>query len=774
MLAEWLARYWPLAAGAAALVVVLGVLLAVIRQLKRWQQEVRRLGEDVHGLLADSDPTGRIHVNGRTSEFVDLSASINRLLDRASESAGAAEPSNNGVSIIETFELIGATIPDVTLIHSDRILYANQAAGDLLGLNPEMLRGKPLVDLLRPAYRSTAARRFEIPGEAPTQPLEVQLINGDEHGLWAELHSRTIEINDQHAYVTVARNVTDRKNLEASVGRGKLQARVTLESIGAGIITTDPEGTIDYMNESAEQLIGVGRSLAIGKRLTDLAGLVDETDGESLGDPVEQCLRDGRRVHMGRRALLVGKSAKREFSTELTASPIQGPDRETIGCVVIFTDVSEMRGFARELSYQASHDPLTGLVNRVEFQRRLELALNAPREGTGHVVCYLDLDRFKAVNDTCGHMVGDNLLREIAALLKEQVRDSDTVARFGGDEFAMLLAGCPLDKAQQIADDVCQAVMDYKFTWNDRVFELGVSIGLVQVAHESGSAEAVLNAADSACYIAKQQGRGRVHVYSARDEILSRERGEIQWLQRLQTALKENQFELYVQPIVAVGGRSDAGPAAELLLRMRDDHGKVYAPPQFLAAAERYQLMSHIDRWVVRAALTMIANGVPHLPAGRVCCVNLSGQTLGDEDFLAYVVDLLDHTGVAPGKLCFEVSESAVVNNIDHARRFVNVLHGMGCRFALDDFGSGIGSFANLKQLPIDYLKIDGSFTRDLHQRSVNWELLAAMVKLSRSLDFLVVAEQVEDQDAFELLRELNVDFIQGFIVDRPRALATD
>ncbi|MDX1563159.1 MAG: EAL domain-containing protein, partial [Gammaproteobacteria bacterium] len=372
---------------------------------------------------------------------------------------------------------------------------------------------------------------------------------------------------------------------------------------------------------------------------------------------------------------------------------------------------------------------------------------------------------------SCGHRVGDNLLRESAVLLKDQVRESATVAGLGGDEFAMLLVGCTLDKARQIAGSVCDAVADYKFTWQDRVFELGVSIGLVEIDSESATAETALTAADSACYVAKQQGRGRIHVYSARDEVMARERGEIQWLQRVQNALKENQFELYVQPVIATRGRVETGPAAEFLLRMRDESGKIIAPAQFLSAAERYQLMSHLDRWVVRAALTSIAGDEPHLPKGRSCSINLSGQTLGDEDFLEYVVDLLDHTGVAPSKICFEVSESAVMNNLDHARRFINVLHGMGCRFALDDFGSGIGSFSQLRQLSIDYLKVDGSFTRDLNQNSVSREMLSAMIKLSRSLDFLVVAEQVEDQESFDTLRDLGVDYIQGFVVERPRPL---
>jgi predicted signal transduction protein with EAL and GGDEF domain len=368
-------------------------------------------------------------------------------------------------------------------------------------------------------------------------------------------------------------------------------------------------------------------------------------------------------------------------------------------------------------------------------------------------------------------MVGDNLLREISALLKRQVRDSDTVARLGGDEFAMLLVGCPLDKAIQIANDVCQAIGDYNFTWQDRVFDLGVSIGLVEIDQDSGTAETALNAADSACYIAKQHGRGRVHVYSARDELRARERGEIQWLQRVQHALKEHQFELYVQSIIATSGRIDTGPAAELLLRMNDESGKVVPPAQFLAAAERYQLMSHVDRWVTKAALTTLASDMPHLPEGRSCSINLSGQTLGDDEFLDYVVDLLDHTGVAPNKICFEVSETAVMNNLDHARRFINVLHGMGCRFALDDFGSGIGSFSQLRQLSIDYLKVDGSFTRDVDRSSVSRDMLAATINLSRSMDFLVVAEQVEDQAAFDTLRELGVDYIQGYVIERPHPL---
>ena len=766
----------PIMALAALIVVLLLGALVWAGSRRPIVREVERLREDLHNLLASGERAERIPVNGRLSAFVDITASMNRLLDRSDEAARiaaqAAEPPSNERN--ELFDALAETLPEVALIHTNTILYANRAAGELFGVAPEALIGKPITDLMRPAYRAGMRKHIGTGGDENglPAPFEVQLISNDEQGLWAELHSRPISFAGEPALLTVARDITHRKSLETSLGRGKLQARITLESIGEGVITTDRNGTIDYMNEAAEQLLGGTRSAGIGKRLLYLLSLVDEIDRSSLGDPVAKCLNERRRVNLGRRAFLLSKQSDRAFSTELTASPIRGPDNQVAGCVVIFHDVSELRGLAREMSYQASHDALTGLVNRAEFERRLEAALDSARgEGVGHVVCYLDLDRFKIVNDTGGHIAGDNLLREIAALLKQRIRDSDTVARVGGDEFAMLLAGCPLDKAQQIADDVVQAVGKHQFAWQDRAFDVGVSVGLVEVGKDSGSAESVLGAADSACYVAKQQGRGRTHVYSTRDEITARERGEIQWLQRLQRALKENGFELYVQPIVAMGGRNRSGPAAEVLLRMRDESGTVILPVHFLPSAERYQLMSHIDRWVVQTTLAAIAGKCGAPPAGRTCNINLSAQTLGDDDFLEFVVDVLDHTGVSPDRICFEVRESAVVGQLDQAQRFINVLHGIGCRFALDNFGSGIGSFANLKNLSLDYLKIDGIYTRNLDTDSVNREMIAAMVKLARTLDFKVVAEQVEDQAAFEALRELGVDFVQGNAVERPRPL---
>jgi EAL domain-containing protein (putative c-di-GMP-specific phosphodiesterase class I) len=350
------------------------------------------------------------------------------------------------------------------------------------------------------------------------------------------------------------------------------------------------------------------------------------------------------------------------------------------------------------------------------------------------------------------------------------VRDSDTVGRLGGDEFGMLLVGCPLEKARQIADDVVRAVADYRFVWKDKIFNVGVSVGLVEISRESGSTEDLIGAADSACYVAKKQG-GHVQVYSARDEAAARSRGEIHWLQQLQAALKDGRFELHGQPIVPVDAATTSGPGLEVLLRLRDETGASVPPSEFMRAAERYRLMPHVDRWVVQTALAALGRGAVRVPPGRSLCINLSGQTLGDAAFLEFVVDTLDRTAVAPDRICFEVTENSVITNIEHARRFIGVLHGMGCQFALDDFGRGLSSFANLKNLQLDYLKIDGYFIRNLASDTVNQAMVTAMIKLARSLNFRVIAEHVEDMSALEAARRMGVDFMQGYQVGRPQPL---
>jgi diguanylate cyclase (GGDEF)-like protein/PAS domain S-box-containing protein len=736
------------------------------RGSRKYARQIAALNREIVDVAEGAAFGKRIARADTTPELNQLSATINQLFDALSGKDAEMRQRE------ALFRDLANTLPEVVVVHRDRIIFANRVAADLLGLTAEQLVGRSVTDVVRPAYRAMTRKTIDrrLAGETTPESYEIQLINGQERGMWVEARSALVDYRGQQAVLTIARDISYRKSIEATLSRGKQQAQITLESIGEGVITTDTEGVIDYMNGAAEALTGTQRDAAFGKRLNDIVNLVDETDRRDLGDPVTRALTDRRRVSMGRRALLISREGEKEV--ELTASPIKGPDETMVGAVVIMHDVSEIRGLTQQMSYQAAHDALTGLINRREFERRTEQAMRAVREeNVTHVLCYLDLDRFKVVNDTCGHIAGDNMLREIAGLIREQVRESDFVARLGGDEFGLLLIGCPLDKARQIADDVCRAVRDFRFVWQDRIFTVGVSVGLVEIAQETSSIKDLLAAADSACYIAKQQGRGRVHVYSARDEATARQRGEIYWLGLLQSALKEGRFAIYTQPVIAVAGHGSDGPGVEILLRMHDDENRLVLPRQFLPAAERYQLMANVDRWVVQATLAAVGQGSIRLPDARSASINLSGQTLGEEGFLEFVVDCLDHSRVSPTQICFEMSETAVMADLDHARRFIGVLHGMGCQFALDDFGSGIGSLVRLRDLQIDYLKIDGAYTRHLVADRLNRQVVSAVTQLAKTVGFRVVAEQVEKEEDFDALRELGVDFIQGNFVSRPQPL---
>jgi diguanylate cyclase (GGDEF)-like protein/PAS domain S-box-containing protein len=759
-----------------SILIVSGLLLAALAgvivllwQKRRLARRLIALNNELIAVSGDASVGRRLTASG-SIDIDRLGSTINRLFDALGERDETIQGRD------KLFSDFARTFPEIVLVHDEKILQANNSAGGLIGLSPDQLEGREVADLVKPAYRAlfrkTTAKR--LAGESVPQKMEIQLINGDEQGLWVEAQSSLIEFHGRAAILTIARDVSYRKNLEVSLSRSKRQAQYTLESISEGVITTDNEGRIDYMNRAAEMMTGANREEASQHTIGDLFTLVDEADRRSLGDPVARCLSMRRRVNMGRRALMVSLDGETEHSVEITASPIRGPGNSISGTVVVFHDVGEIRGLTRQMSYQATHDALTGLVNRREFERRLQEAMDAAHaEEATHVLCYMDLDRFKAVNDSCGHLAGDNMLREVASLIKEQVRDSDFVGRLGGDEFGTLLVGCPLDKSRQIAADICNAVADYRFVWKDKIFNIGISVGLLEISHASGNLQDTMSAADSACYVAKQRGRGQVHVYSARDEAIARERGDIQWLRQLQDALHEGKFELAMQPIIATSGGDDRGPAAEVFIRLPDDRGRFADTAEFLRPAERYQLMPQIDRWVVNATLAAINSGKIKLAGKRSCAINISGQTLADEGFLGFVVESLDRSGVAPDKICFEVNEGAVTSNVQHAQRFIEVLHGIGCEFALDDFGSGLGAFSNLKNLPVDYLKIDGSYTRNLSSDQINQEMVSAMIKLARTMEFRVVAEQVEQQEDFDWLRNVGVDFIQGSFIESPSPLGS-
>jgi diguanylate cyclase (GGDEF)-like protein/PAS domain S-box-containing protein len=751
---------------------LIAALILVLYGLQR--RELRSIGQLSQQLLriaAGGPLPERLELDSDQAEIDGLINAVNHLLTRAARGA-----ERDATQAPRLFVDLGERIHEAVLVHGEVILYANRQFASFVGVDRVDLVGRRLADLVPPEYCELVSEniRRRLTGEPAAERYEIDMVGLQGQLSRLEISSAPVDFDHGKALLITGVEIIPTQTTPALRlgGNGASEPQLlALQSLAEAIIATDKDGRITFLNPAAEHLTGSAATAALGKLLEDIVSLVDETDRRLLSDPVHQALTSGAPVNLSRRALLLSRSNGSERSIELSASPIRNGAQELIGAVVLLHDVTEMRGLARQMSYQATHDALTGLVNRREFERRLEEAIESGHRGDGqHVLCYLDLDRFKVVNDTSGHLAGDSMLREVAKLLRDAVRDSDTVGRVGGDEFGTLLVGCPLDKARQIADDLTRSVGEYRFVWKDKIFNIGVSVGLVEISRESGTLEELLAAADTACYVAKKQGSGRVVVYSARDEALARHTGEIQWLQRLQAALKENRFHLYQQVIVAAHG-DDGGPALEVLLRLQDEAGHDLPPSEFMRAAERYRLMGLVDRWVVEATFAALGRGAIPVPAHRSVAINVSGQTLGDAQFLEFVVECFDTSGVAPAQVCFEINESAVVANLDHARRFVGVLHGMGCQFALDDFGSGVGSFSNLKNLPLDYLKIDGSFMRNLARDTVNQAMVAAMIKLARTLNFKIIAEQVEDAAAAEVARRMGVDYLQGYAIGRPQPL---
>jgi diguanylate cyclase (GGDEF)-like protein/PAS domain S-box-containing protein len=744
------------------------LLAAVLYRRNRDLTDVRQITERV-GVAANA---GDFELRFAGEEVGERAAELARSVDRLMERAQLERASRTDRETV--LRRLVESMHEAIAVERDGILLANARFAALSGApEPAALVGRRIAELVHPDYAELVSGhlRRHREGRAAPERLEVEMRETAGYTPRIELSFARITYDGQPALLVSAVEMSARDSRDES-GRVRAPAWDALDALSEGVLTTDAEARIVYVNRAGELLLGKPAAEALGRTLAEVIHLVDEGERKALNDPVKQSLASGARVNLGRRGMLITTNGDGERSIEVTVSPLRAAEGGVSGTVISLRDVSDLRGLTRQMSYQASHDALTGLVNRREFERRLQESLDAALAGAvRHVLCYLDLDRFKAVNDECGHVAGDSMLREVAALIKDAVRDSDTVGRLGGDEFGILLIGCPLEKARQIADDVVRAVADYRFVWKDKIFNIGVSIGLIEVSRESGSIEDLIGAADSACYVAKKQGT-HVQVYSARDEAAARQRGEIHWLQQLQSALKDDRFELYGQTIAAATGQATQGPGLEVLLRLKDEEGNTISPSEFMRAAERYRLMPHVDRWVVQTALAALGRGGVRLPIGRSLCINLSGHTLADAGFLEFVVDCLDRTGVSPERVCFEVTENSVITNIEHAQRFIGVLHGMGCRFALDDFGRGLSSFANLKNLSLDYLKIDGSFIRNLASDNVNQAMVTAMIKLARSLNFQVIAEQVEDIGALEAVRRMGVDFVQGFQIGRPQPLA--
>ncbi|TMH57531.1 MAG: EAL domain-containing protein [Betaproteobacteria bacterium] len=565
-------------------------------------------------------------------------------------------------------------------------------------------------------------------------------------------------------------DTTDRRLTAAELFAEKERAQVTLASIADGVITTGTDGWVEYLNPVAEALTGWTTASARGLPLRGIVNTVDETTRKITPNPIEMVLREERTIEVSATMLLVRNDGS-EIPIVQSAAPIRARTGKIIGVVLVMHDVSRERQYVAKLSYQASHDALTGLINRTEFERRLGLALKSSAElSRNHAVMYLDLDQFKVVNDTCGHAAGDQLMRQVSAVLLKRLREGDTLARLGGDEFGVLLENCPPDHALRIADQLRQTVSDFHFTWETRSFSTGVSIGLVNVKDGPFTLADVMSAADAACYMAKEKGRNRVQLYHAEDSELSVRQGEMEWISRLQKALKEDRFVLYAQDIRGLDAGREHGTHCEILVRLLDERGELVPPMAFIPAAERYNLMPAIDRWVIRSAFATISREQAEGGAVfEICAINISGGSIGDESFLDYVREQFTRFPVRPQSICFEITETAAIARLDKATHFIDELKSLGCRFSLDDFGAGMSSFAYLKHLPVDFLKIDGGFVKNMADDPIDRAMVEAINSVGHITGKQTIAEFVDGERVIALLREIGVDFAQGYGVAKPR-----
>jgi diguanylate cyclase (GGDEF)-like protein/PAS domain S-box-containing protein len=541
-------------------------------------------------------------------------------------------------------------------------------------------------------------------------------------------------------------------------------SQLTLQSIVDGVITTDTMGRVTSLNPMAEQLTGWTAEHAVGKLLIQVMHVLAEESREQIYDPIED-IELKSVLDEPVCAILIRKDGGIETPVEYVVAPMRNPDDVIVGIVIIIHDESVQRSLNRQLTYQATHDALTGLINRYEFERRLKNIISLSGEGVRNTLCYLDLDQFKLVNDTCGHTAGDELLKQITMLLQERVRDNDTLARLGGDEFGLLLENCDVGYAETIAQDLMATIQNFSFTWNENNFSIGVSIGIVAITHNAGTCEQLLSNADSACYLAKESGRNRLQIYTAEDDKLIRQQREMHWVSRIKHALEENRFQLYFQEIRRLKSSSEKFiNHGEILVRMIDKEGDLISPSSFLPAAERYNMIIAIDEWVVEHTIKWLS----HLRRKVLVSINLSGKSISNKDFLNHVVSRIKQYGINPELLCFEVTETAAISHLTTAIHFMTVLKKLGCSFALDDFGSGLSSFSYLTSLPVDYLKIDGSFVVDIDKDPMHHAMVKSINEVGQVMGISTIAEFVASDNIIDCLRDIGVDHIQGYAVSRP------
>ena len=673
----------------------------------------------------------------------------------------------------ERFRQIAENIREVfyiSVLDEPRMLYVSPGYEAIWQRSRENLYQNPLsfLEAVAPKDRERVSRSLErqLAGERTEESYRIVRPDGTMRWIWDRAFPLRNESGKVYRVTGIAEDITERKEAEEALFAEKERAQVTLHSIGDAVITTDFEGTVEYLNPVAEALTGWNTGEARGRSLDIVFSVVDERTHEPVEDPVARCLRAREVLGFANPSVLVRRDGH-QFDIEYSAAPISGRDGRIFGVVLVFHDVSERRLMIRQMAHDAAHDSLTGLANRREFERRLERALAGAKEhAVEHALCYLDLDQFKIINDTAGHAAGDELLKRVKHLLAESFRERDTLARLGGDEFGLLLEHCPLEQAKLVTKTVIDALRDHRFIWKGRTFQVGASIGIVPITAQSESVGQLLSQADVACYTAKEQGRARIHVYEHADSEPAQRHSELLRVSGLRDALDQDRFRLYRQPIEPLTGDEAGPPRYELLLRLLDEKGNYVLPGAFIPAAERYGLIARIDRWVIRTALTRYQDWFGK--SGAKISINLSGNSLSENSFETYVEEQLAASAVAAEQVCFEITETAVVHNLSQAIKFITAVRKWGVEVALDDFGSGLSSFRYLKALPVEYLKIDGTFVQDMIGDESNRAIVHAINDVGRAMGIKTIAEYACSPEIVDGLKTIGVDYAQGYALGAP------
>lgn len=711
----------------------------------------------------------------RPDELGELSLHMNNMLEALADSEQQLQTTTEQAKASEErlrYALEGANdgLWDWNILSGD--VYFSPRWKQMIGYQDDELANRydTWESRVHPDDLEMARSRLEAHLADRRAPFEILHRLRHQDGSWRWIRSRGRALRDPDGrplrMVGTHVDVTEEKILEETLYAERERALVTLRSIGDGVITTRADGTIDYLNPVASELTGWGNDEAHGRSVDEVFVIVNEITRNLQQSPIERCLSQNKVVGLGNHSLLVSREG-REVSIEDSAAPIRNDNGEILGAVLVFHDVTQARLMQREIEHQAMHDSLTGLWSRTAFDRRLADLTEQAMAGDGHhALVYIDLDQFKVVNDTVGHLAGDELLKQVALLMGKTVRESDILARLGGDEFGLLLVGCGIEQAVRVAEKMRSEIAEFRFTWEGHSFQVGASLGIALIDQDLPDPNA-LSLADLACYSAKDQGRNRLHVYQPDDQELSERRSEMQWVTRVKHALDHQRLVLYSQRIAPLGDNGEADNR-EILIRMLDADDNIVPPAKFIPAAERYGLMSRVDAFVVTQAFRWL--GLPENQQSRLS-VNLSGRSLGNQQILQQIEGFLDKHPQLGAQLCFEITETAAIGNLREAMAFIDKLKRRQVSFALDDFGSGLSSFSYLKTLPVDYLKIDGCFVRDLIDDPVDAAMVEAIAKVSREMGIKTIAEFVENERIRKRLVEIGVDYAQGYGIERPRPL---